>query len=302
VRGLKEERWGEVGSKFAHLTSVHPCYSERAHFKFARVHLPVAPKCNIQCRFCTRSLNKCEYRPGVAGCIDTPEQALKRVEDAAKKFGDGLRVVGIAGPGEPLFNEATFEAFRLVRERFPDLILCVASNGLLLPDTVGALSELGVRTVTVTINAVSPETAAKIYAWVRYGGETLRGVEGVRLLLKKQYEGVRLATENGMLVKINTVLIPEINDKEVEEIAKRVKEAGAILMNVIPLIPLHEFKDRRPPTCEELREVRQKASKYLPQFRLCRQCRADAVGIPGVEVHEWERCGSPAVASEYFHG
>ncbi|MDT3428316.1 MoaA/NifB/PqqE/SkfB family radical SAM enzyme, partial [Paenibacillus forsythiae] len=32
--------------------SRHPCYSEEAHRFFARMHIPVAPACNIQCNYC----------------------------------------------------------------------------------------------------------------------------------------------------------------------------------------------------------------------------------------------------------
>lgn len=32
----------------------HPCYSEEAHHYFARMHVAVAPACNIQCNYCNR--------------------------------------------------------------------------------------------------------------------------------------------------------------------------------------------------------------------------------------------------------
>ena len=32
----------------------HPCYSEKAHHYFARMHVAVAPACNIQCHYCNR--------------------------------------------------------------------------------------------------------------------------------------------------------------------------------------------------------------------------------------------------------
>jgi len=50
-------------SKFSHMTSAHPCFNEKAHFSTARIHLPVAPKCNIQCNFCNRKIDKCEHAP-----------------------------------------------------------------------------------------------------------------------------------------------------------------------------------------------------------------------------------------------
>lgn len=59
--------------------------------------------------------------------------------------------------------------------------------------------------------------------------------------------------------------------------------AGARLQNIIPLLPLGAFAARRPPTCEELRAARDRTSRHIPQFRLCRQCRADAFEVPGEE-------------------
>jgi len=70
-------------------------------------------------------------------------------------------------------------------------------------------------------------------------------------------------------------------------------------MNIIPMIPLYKFKDLVPPECKELEEARAIAEKYLPQFRLCKQCRADACGVPGKE-----KSVSPAqraAGGEYYH-
>jgi nitrogen fixation protein NifB len=295
---MKQERWGNIGSKFAHLTSAHPCYNEKAHFTTARIHLPVAPRCNIQCNYCIRKLDKCEHRPGVASSILNPREALVRVDKYAKEM-QNLKVVGIAGPGEALANEDSLETMRLVHEKYPDLIKCVASNGLLLSEKVDDLVKAGVTSVTVTINAVDPEVGAKIYSFVRYHDKTYRGVEGAKLLIEKQFEGIKKASEAGLNVKVNTVLIPEINFEQVKEIARRAAENGAIIMNIIPLIPLHNFDKERPPECDELNMARSIAEEFLPQFRLCRQCRADAIGVPGQEP-----CGSPVQAhstGEYYH-
>ena len=77
------------------------------------------------------------------------------------------------------------------------------------------------------------------------------------------------------------MLVPEINGDHIETIAKTVKEAGATIYNIIPLIPQHELKDVKAPTCAQIDEARTKASKYIDVFRHCQHCRADAVGVPG---------------------
>ena len=269
-------------SKFSHLTSAHPCFNEKAHFSTARIHIPVAPKCNIQCNFCTRKIDKCEHRPGVSSGVMTPQQAADRVDQVVKEI-ENMKVVGVAGPGEALANEETFEALKLVHERHPDLIKCVASNGLYLAERIPDLLKVGVSSMTVTINAVDPKVGAKIYSWVRYHNQTYRGEEAAKLLIEKQFAGLEAAAKAGMIVKVNTVLVPEINADQIEPIAKLSAEKGAVLMNIIPMIPLYKFANMKAPECKDLEEARAVAEKYLPQFRLCKQCRADACGVPGKE-------------------
>ncbi|MBP8283223.1 MAG: nitrogenase cofactor biosynthesis protein NifB, partial [Chromatiaceae bacterium] len=58
----------------------HPCYSEEAHHHYARMHVAVAPACNIQCHYCNRKYNCAnESRPGVVSELLTPAQAVKQV-------------------------------------------------------------------------------------------------------------------------------------------------------------------------------------------------------------------------------
>ena len=286
-------KWVGIGSKFAHLTAAHPCFGIKEHFKVARIHLPVAPRCNIQCNYCVRSINKCENRPGVSSCILSAEAAIRRLESEIKSV-PNLKVVGIAGPGESLENQTTFETLSIVRERFPGLITCLSTNGLLVEEKAASLEALRVKTVTITINAIDPEVGAKIYDWVKYNDKILRGVEAADLLIKKQLRGIEALVERGIVVKVNTVLIPELNMEEIPKIAEEAANRGASLMNIIPLIPMHRFKNLRGPTCTELEMARGVAERYIPQFRLCRQCRADSCGVPGLE--------SKKIGTEYFHG
>ena len=58
----------------------HPCYSEEAHHYYARMHVAVAPACNIQCHYCNRKYDCAnESRPGVVSELLTPDQAVKKV-------------------------------------------------------------------------------------------------------------------------------------------------------------------------------------------------------------------------------
>ncbi|MBU7017468.1 MAG: radical SAM protein [Theionarchaea archaeon] len=253
----------------------HPCFDEKAHFTYGRIHLPVAEHCNIQCRYCSRDIGVSyhSYRPAVTTKVISPEKAVEQVLHC----NDHIRVVGIAGPGEPLCNENTFKTLELVHDTFPDLILCVATNGLLLHETCKILVNLGVRTVTVTLNTVDPEKIPRIYSHIQGKMDEIVA----KSFIQKQLEGIEACANNGILVKVNSILIPEITMNELEEVAVQSSERGAILQNITPLIPLAEFSGLRPPSCEEIQVIRNKCEIILPQFRLCKQCRADAVGIPG---------------------
>lgn len=51
-------------------------------------------------------------------------------------------------------------------------------------------------------------------------------------------------------------------------------------MNLMPLIPQAGFRDNEPPSQALLDALRARARVHIPQFTHCRQCRADAVGVP----------------------
>jgi nitrogen fixation protein NifB len=257
--------------KHREIIEEHPCFSTKAHNKKGRLHLPTSPYCNIQCRFCTRSRNTFENRPGVAAGIISPSEAVETVKRAIELCPE-ISVVGIAGPGDTLASEHAIEAFKNVHHAYPHLIKCLSTNGLELPGKAQTLWNIGVRTITVTVNAVSHEILKKIVSWVKDD----------RDLIASQLKGIQECSEIGMVVKVNTVLIPGINDNQIAEIAKTVKLSGATRHNIIPLIPQNEFSDTPTPTCEQIEKARQEAGVYLEQFRHCKHCRADACGIPGV--------------------
>jgi nitrogen fixation protein NifB len=99
--------------------------------------------------------------------------------------------------------------------------------------------------------------------------------------VKNQFEGLGMAAAAGMEVKVNSVLVPGVNDAELSKIAARAASLGATVMNIIPLIPSGEFRGRKAPGCGQLRAARKRCERTIPQFRLCKQCRADACGVPG---------------------
>lgn len=270
-----------IPSDFLHVSQIHPCFSSEAHGRSGRIHLPVSPSCNIQCKFCRRSFNKTENRPGVTSSVLSPEDALEMLTKALSLCPE-ITVTGIAGPGDPLASDYALRTFELIDKEYPDMIKCISTNGLLLPDKAEKIVETGIRTLTVTVNAVQPEILAKLCTGIIVNNRLLQGVDAAKNLINAQLTGIRKITGLGAVVKVNIVLAVGINDRHIGEISEAVARAGASMVNIIPLIPQHEMSDHSAPDCDDLQHAREAAEKYLKVFKHCKQCRADAVGIPGV--------------------
>jgi nitrogen fixation protein NifB len=262
------------------ISARHPCFALGTPNSKGRIHLPVSPGCNIACRFCERSINTTETRPGVTAEVLKPEETTEIVAQALE-LAPEITVVGIAGPGDTLATPAAFQTFRLIKERFPQMIRCMSTNGLLLKDKVEELVEVGVDTLTVTVNETAPERLAHINDHVIYQGRLYRGTQAAEILIANQLAGIRAAAEYGVLIKVNTVLIPGINDDHIGEIARAVQEAGASLYNIIPLIPHALMSERSAPTCAQIDQARMDAERHITVFRHCQHCRADAIGSIG---------------------
>jgi len=213
-------------SKFAHLTKVHPCFNEKMHDKVGRIHVPIAPKCNIQCNFCTREINKCEMRPGVASCIMSVEDAIAHVDKVTKEM--PISVVGVAGPGDALFNPETFQFFREMDVRHPELIKCISTNGLLLPDKADELAEININSITVTVNATDPEIGKQIYSLAIHHGKVYDKEEAFDVISKNQLEGIKLISQKDIVVKVNSVLIPGLNDEHIVGYSPESQSPGRI--------------------------------------------------------------------------
>ncbi|XSG84966.1 MAG: nitrogenase cofactor biosynthesis protein NifB [Methylohalobius sp. ZOD2] len=266
----------------------HPCYSEEAHHYFARMHVAVAPACNIQCHYCNRKYDCAnESRPGVVSELLTPEQAVKKTMAVAATIPQ-MTVLGIAGPGDPLANpERTFATFRMLSEQAPDIKLCVSTNGLALPDAVDELAQHNIDHVTITINCVDPEVGAQIYPWVFWKNRRVKGKKAAKILIEQQQKGLEMLVARGILVKVNSVMIPGINDEHLKDVSKIVKSKGAFLHNVMPLIAEAEHgtfygvMGQRGPQPAELQALQDACAGDMNMMRHCRQCRADAVGLLG---------------------
>lgn len=260
----------------------HPCFNKESSGSCGRVHLPVAPKCNIQCNYCNRKYDCVnESRPGVTSGILKPFQALEYTRQVLDKE-PRITVIGIAGPGDPMANPAeTLETMRLIRKEYPHMLFCLSSNGLAMPEYLDDLADLGVTHATVTLNTIDPAIGAKIYSWVRDGNVVYRGQDAAELILSRQLEAIEGLKARGLAVKVNTIVIPGVNDTHIQAVAEKAHELGVDLQNLMPMHPTEgtPFGELVEPSKEQINALRAEAGPLVPQMTHCRRCRADAVGL-----------------------
>src|SRR5574338_904847 len=132
-----------------------------------------------------------------------------------------------------------------------------------------------------------PEVGERIYPWIVWGGRKVRGREAARILSERQLEGIAGLSARGVLVKVNSVVIPGVNDAHLPEVVRAVRGAGAFLVNLVPLLSAPEHgthygrTGQRGPTAAELERLQATCQLDARLMRHCRQCRADAVGRLG---------------------
>ena len=252
----------------------HPCYNETCIEDAKMMHLPVAPKCNIRCNFCNMQVSSCGLeQPGISSIVLKPKDVLMYLEEKDKN----VNVIGIAGPGDALFNPETFETLKIIKEN-TNYPICICTNGLLLEEKINDLINLDLDFLSVTINALDYEVAEQIYSKVFYNNKEFYGAEAAKLLIDKQQRGICIAAKNkNFKMKINTVYVPGINDNQIIKIAQMCNKYDIDIMNIIPVIPNGKFKDVKIDKLK-LEELRKEAEKYVTQKYVCRRCRADACG------------------------
>jgi nitrogen fixation protein NifB len=219
----------------------------------------------------------------VTSGVLSPHQAMVYLETVFEQK-QNISVVGIAGPGDPFANpDETLDTLRRVRATYPEMLICVATNGLHLGPYLDELVDLKLSHVTVTVNALDPEIGAQIYSWVRYGKRVLKAPKGAEILLQNQLAAIQGLKARGITVKINTIIIPGINDDHIETVAQEMAKLRVDILNCVPYYPSKgsAFENLAEPSDELVTAIRNKAGRYVKQMRHCTRCRADAVGLLG---------------------
>lgn len=261
-------------------TILHPCFNSQKR-DYVRMHIPLTMSCNIKCLYCNRKVGCInENRPGISMSIMNEDEIYEYCLRVKKKYSDRLKIVGFAGPGEVLTDiEKLCRAIAIIRSEL-NVEFCLATNGLLLPIYAERLLEEGVKYFTITMNANTASTAAKIYSEIEYCDEKFTGKQAGEILLNNQKEGMKIVCKRGGICKVNVVAIKGVNLDEIDSIMLYARQCGAYIGNIIPLMLLEGtiYTSKNQVSDSEIMKLRCHAEQYIKQMKHCQMCRADAVG------------------------
>jgi len=135
-----------------------------------------------------------------------------------------------------------------------------------------------------------PVIGAKIYSWVRDHKKIYRGEEGARVLLERQLASIKALKAAGVTLKINTIIVPGINDEHVELVAEEMRELGADVMNCIPLFPVAgtPFAEKNELPLSEVKKIRTRFPKSSRRWNTARDAvRMQSVCWARISLMSW---------------
>jgi len=176
------------------------------------LRLSITEACNLRCTYC---ISEDGSRHG----DELSVQEIEAIARAAVSL--GLTKIRITG-GEPLVRRDVLDICTRIG-KIPGLDeLCMTTNGILLADFAEALHGAGVNRVNVSLDSLDPVR----FATLTRGGD-----------LSQVRSGIEAAREAGLQVKLNVVLMKDVNDTEIADFAALTKEPG-IQVRFIELMPI----------------------------------------------------------------
>lgn len=182
------------------------------------LRISVTDRCNLRCQYCM-PLEGVEFHPKSE--ILTFEEIVETVQVANELGIDRARLTG----GEPLVRKNLPQLVKMLRRETDLTELSMTTNGLYLPETAEALAEAGLDWVNVSVDSLDPKRFREI---TRFGD------------LERVWEGIERAAEAGLTpVKINTLILRDFNDDEIEAWLKLTLDYN-LIVRFLELMPIGE--------------------------------------------------------------
>ena len=159
--------------------------------KASYLRISVTDRCNLRCTYCAGE-----------GYSFIPHPNILRYEELldlmGMSVGLGVEKVRLTG-GEPFVRKGFTEFMVKAASRFPELDLCVTTNGTLIGDHVERLAEAGVRRINISLDTLDAAKFQRITGFDHYS--TVRA-------------NIDRCQAAGMAVKVNAVAMKGVNDDE----------------------------------------------------------------------------------------
>jgi cyclic pyranopterin phosphate synthase len=213
------------------------------------LRLSVTDRCNYRCVYC---------RTGNEGALFTELPIAVYARMLRVFVSLGIEKVRLTG-GEPLLRHGLLDLIRETAQMQPafsdaPLDIAITTNGHLLASMARDLKEAGLSRITVSMDAVDPETFTRI---TRVPGS----FERVR-------DGIRAAQDAGLgPVKVNCVLLRGFNDSQIEAFAE-FSRREQVIVRFIECMPLEEDRTWSPDTVVPMREIIARLNAVRPLVAL----------------------------------
>ncbi len=218
------------------------------------LRVSITDRCNFRCVYCRTGNEGAQF-------AELPHADYLRIIRLFVSLGiEKIRLTG----GEPLLRAGLVDLVRelsTLRTTFTQspepLDLAITTNGHLLADLARPLRDAGLTRVTVSMDAVDPETFTRITRVPRSFDRVLAGI--------------RAAQAAGLgPVKVNCVLLRGFNDSQIEAFAELSRREG-VIVRFIEWMPLEETstsenaRNWSPQSVVSLEEIVGRLNAYQPE-------------------------------------
>lgn len=184
------------------------------------LRIAVTQNCNLNCVYCHR---EGEERKATRQTEMTVDEIVKIAEVAVEL---GISKVKLTG-GEPLIRKDILEIVEGIAAIKGLEDLAITTNGTLLQDLAEELRRKGLKRVNINIPSLNPEKYSKLT-----GGD-----------IRHVSKGIKAAVKAGIHpVKLNMLLLKDVNTDEIWQMAHFAEQTGAILQ-LIELEPINLDKE-----------------------------------------------------------
>jgi cyclic pyranopterin phosphate synthase len=213
------------------------------------LRLSVTDRCNYRCVYC---------RTGNEGALFTELPIAVYARMLRIFVSMGIEKVRLTG-GEPLLRHGLLDLIRETAQMHPafseaPLDIAITTNGHLLAAMAKDLKSAGLSRITVSMDAVDPETFTRI---TRVPGS-----------FEKVRDGIRAAQDAGLgPVKVNCVLLRGFNDSQIEAFAEFSRKEQ-VIVRFIECMPLEEDRTWSPATVVPMKEILARLNAVRPVVAL----------------------------------